>query len=396
MPNSQFGRTAIMYASKLDTTVLLDEILAADIPPMVDWTDHEGQSALHHACSAGAVEAALTLLAYTGVAKAARKDNKGHTPLDCAFRSGHDEVYEVLKECTDMSLPHRPPAPKQNNSSKTCISMHWGEVIGSKEFKVQRAEQGAASSKQWTTVCRDARSAEFTDSPPDVGQAYVYRVAASNEYGWGPFSRPSDFMRIGANSAATAEPSSETRRPFRGAGARVLSTAPCTSRDAGSSAPAATDLGGLSAADEAENVQLAAVAGQLQTDLMAVQVKLKKVLKIVKQFGLPTKFVKELSGLELRQTEQALLIAAQRVSDERVKRCMSAANGQQKECVICLGELKTVVLLPCKHLCLCDSCAASFFQQARGSCGVAQLESQTSSICPVCRQQVDSHLRVYR
>jgi hypothetical protein len=50
------------------------------------------------------------------------------------------------------------------------------------------------------------------------------------------------------------------------------------------------------------------------------------------------------------------------------------------ECVICLIEARDTAILPCRHLCLCNSCA-----------DVMRLRSQN---CPICRQEIKSLLQV--
>lgn len=49
-------------------------------------------------------------------------------------------------------------------------------------------------------------------------------------------------------------------------------------------------------------------------------------------------------------------------------------------CVICITDPKTVALLPCRHLCLCQNCATILRQQ--------------SNKCPMCRSIVDSIIQV--
>ncbi len=46
-------------------------------------------------------------------------------------------------------------------------------------------------------------------------------------------------------------------------------------------------------------------------------------------------------------------------------------NPNESTCVICLTDIRNVLLLPCRHLCLCGSCAENLkFQSAN---------------CPICR-----------
>jgi len=389
-----------MYASRLDSTFVLDELLSAQIPPRADLVDFEGQAALHHACSVGAVEAALTLLAYLGPGIATTRDNKGHSPLDCAFGNGHDEVYAVLQECADLTLPDRLEPPVQDKSCTRNIRFMWTATLNMQEYKIQRSHHSLGQDAVWRTVLKHSKVNSFTDKTAAVGETYVYRVAAANCYGWGPFSRPSGFMRADATSDRSALPSNGMAASVPAAvkdllsrtGSRVINQKPISSE----TLPKVEPWAAMSSAQvqqhgkSTETDHIAAVAASLQLDLADVKLKLKKARSVMKQFGLPDKYVKELSVLELRQVEQSLLVAAQRISDERVKRSVSSTNGQQKECAICLGELKTVVLLPCKHLCLCDTCATALLQRAsEGREGLA-------AVCPVCRQPVTDHVRVFR
>ena len=41
------------------------------------------------------------------------------------------------------------------------------------------------------------------------------------------------------------------------------------------------------------------------------------------------------------------------------------------ECVVCLSDVRDTLILPCRHLCLCNSCADTLRYQANN--------------CPICR-----------
>lgn len=46
-------------------------------------------------------------------------------------------------------------------------------------------------------------------------------------------------------------------------------------------------------------------------------------------------------------------------------------SDNSSECVVCLSDLRDTLILPCRHLCLCNSCADTLRYQA--------------SNCPICR-----------
>jgi len=55
-------------------------------------------------------------------------------------------------------------------------------------------------------------------------------------------------------------------------------------------------------------------------------------------------------------------------------------TSHQEECVICLSEPRNSVVLPCRHLCLCNQCAEELRYQ--------------SNKCPICRGPVRSLLKI--
>ncbi len=416
---AQQGQTALMIASRHGHTSVVDELLAASIPAVISLADYDGRTALHHACSAGSAECALTLLAHGGSEIATIKDMKGHTAIDCAFIGGHDEVYAVICECTSIQLPERPLPVRQvpSEPDSVAIKIEWDAVSGSDSYKVQRAARRAEGEVSWNTVQREHMHTSWTDHTVKVGSIYVYRVAAVNKYGHGAFSRPSSFMRVtddrsalesfssplreageklsGATLAASSASQSKitTQRTKNAATDDSLGKSTRSSASGSTQPPSSVQAQAQIQAEaqaQAQSQYAISLASNLQVELAETRQQLKQAKNIVKQFGLPFKYVKNLSLLELQQVQQALLVAARRISDERVKRTVAQSSGKQKECVICLGETKTIVLLPCKHLCLCSSCAKVFFERIPEQAGAS------TAACPVCREAVTAHMQIYR
>ncbi|XP_050446754.1 E3 ubiquitin ligase RNF157 isoform X2 [Cataglyphis hispanica] len=78
--------------------------------------------------------------------------------------------------------------------------------------------------------------------------------------------------------------------------------------------------------------------------------------------------LQEIYGIENKNTENA-----KQGSDEDTE-----DNGS--ECVICMSDVRDTLILPCRHLCLCNSCADSLRYQANN--------------CPICRAPFRALLQI--
>jgi len=55
-------------------------------------------------------------------------------------------------------------------------------------------------------------------------------------------------------------------------------------------------------------------------------------------------------------------------------------------CVICMENSKNIVLLPCKHMCLCSICSIEYMNQE---------SNQGKQKCPLCKEKIKSIMKVY-
>jgi hypothetical protein len=80
------------------------------------------------------------------------------------------------------------------------------------------------------------------------------------------------------------------------------------------------------------------------------------------------------------EMKQALAVVESR-KQELIKRETVAKEGMLLGilCTICLDKNRSVVLMPCRHLCLCEACA-----------GLRQLRD-----CPICRQRITCKIVVF-
>ncbi|XP_022228859.2 uncharacterized protein LOC111078471 [Drosophila obscura] len=53
-------------------------------------------------------------------------------------------------------------------------------------------------------------------------------------------------------------------------------------------------------------------------------------------------------------------------------------------CVVCMERRTNIVILPCRHLCLCAECSVQM-----------QRYMDLGAACPICRESIDAYLRVY-
>lgn len=58
---------------------------------------------------------------------------------------------------------------------------------------------------------------------------------------------------------------------------------------------------------------------------------------------------------------------------------------EKRTCVVCQDQVKTVLVLPCRHMCLCVECAHEITAQ----------RNSTRRICPLCRTRMQTVMNIY-
>ena len=82
--------------------------------------------------------------------------------------------------------------------------------------------------------------------------------------------------------------------------------------------------------------------------------------------------------------DQAKIVAEMELLETRLGlKSPSKVSEDSTLCVVCIQEVKTHILLPCGHKCLCRVCATPYIQR------------NTSLTCPMCRENVQSVQRVF-
>mgnify|MGYP002260079235 CR=1 FL=1 len=58
---------------------------------------------------------------------------------------------------------------------------------------------------------------------------------------------------------------------------------------------------------------------------------------------------------------------------------------EQNLCIVCQTEMKNIVLMPCRHMCMCKNCCAQLFRTQR----------YQRKTCPLCRNIITSTMEIY-
>ncbi|WAR31251.1 RNF26-like protein, partial [Mya arenaria] len=67
------------------------------------------------------------------------------------------------------------------------------------------------------------------------------------------------------------------------------------------------------------------------------------------------------------------------MSPEDLKRCI-ALEKEKRICVVCQDQNKSVLILPCRHMCLCVDCGDQ----------IARSRSRSRRVCPLCRTKINT------
>ncbi|XP_073822186.1 uncharacterized protein [Musca autumnalis] len=61
----------------------------------------------------------------------------------------------------------------------------------------------------------------------------------------------------------------------------------------------------------------------------------------------------------------------------------TANNDSVLNCIVCLERTRNILLLPCKHICLCSNCADRI------------MDERGIKFCPLCRQDINQTLEIF-
>ena len=83
-----------------------------------------------------------------------------------------------------------------------------------------------------------------------------------------------------------------------------------------------------------------------------------------------------------RLEEQMTTLALQTTADSHAAASSASTISSKQDskgvCIVCMEEEKSVLLMPCKHLCMCKGCTDKLIAQS----------GRRKAMCPVCRNLI--------
>jgi hypothetical protein len=146
--------------------------------------------------------------------------------------------------------------------------------------------------------------------------------------------------------------------------------------------------------------QLREVVATLRADLDDASARSRFLEEELSRYSASARALAELSVEELAALEATLedsVKAVRQAKERRLQEALLAKGGGDADavsrtlCSVCLTRPKTILFLPCKHLCACSGCADRIMRPPGGAASAPRKEP----MCPICRAPVEQVLDVY-
>lgn len=130
-----------------------------------------------------------------------------------------------------------------------------------------------------------------------------------------------------------------------------------------------------------QNKQLVEELTSLNLQLQTQDTQINSMEEVIKRLRGDEKMLAGYGIEDCEALENELKASLSRVEKRKAVliRSQIEAQKEQRLCVICQENEKTVVLLPCRHLCLCDGCSVH----------------SALDMCPLCREAIVHKISVF-
>lgn len=147
-------------------------------------------------------------------------------------------------------------------------------------------------------------------------------------------------------------------------------------------------------ADSEEARELRELLQTMQLDLEEEQGKRRVMEAELARYTAAPSALAAMSVEELTGLESALEASVRQVRGVKERKMKEALGDEMNRtlCSVCLVNPKTILFLPCKHLCACAECAGRIMRPGGGGGGGGDKKEPQ---CPICRKPVAQILDVY-
>lgn len=164
------------------------------------------------------------------------------------------------------------------------------------------------------------------------------------------------------------------------------------SSDAGSSSDWKDDDSSHAAGHHGDASELRDLLRTLQLDLEEEQARRRIIESELSRYTASASALSSMSVDDLTALEKTLeesLKSARAAKEKRMKEALGDEMSRTM-CSVCLSKPKTILFLPCKHLCACSECANRIMKPVPDNKG-----ARKEPACPICRVAVREVLDVY-
>ena len=335
-PNwTQDGETALIAAARKGYAQVVSELLENDADPMI--LDGLGRNALHWACENG-FEEVVKVLVQQGMEFSTARDQSGMSALDLASRSGHESIVQWLnvlhRDSKDGKIQVRRPRYRSSGKKRNVLT----EIVKSRQPARTTRDQLLRDIDERRKSRRDQQQQKKTEDVVIQTKKQEHHAEHMTH-----LRRRCEDLERQYNDAS-----------------RLIKTLEQKEKHARDQVKSEIHK-----------------QWQMEEKLKASNEKIADLSKKLDRIQCEDSYLCDRGPTELDEIESELKTALERISKERARRLQDHMDPHL--CVVCMENRKTILIMPCRHLCLCKDCSS--------------LSNMTN--CPLCRKLIENRIGVF-
>ena len=351
----------------------------------VNWTSADGDACIHAACRRGHADTVSILLRNGANVNAVGKD--GLTPLHiCAKRGDADCVSALLMEARDTGLDVTLKTPDGATAMDFARSSKVKSIVDRLANAGAREGSGVVKSNEFRTAMSSPTSGKAEAKESGAGKGVSRRGIAEGKAsaagGDSKSDSPKRSYQLMGNDRGVSSGGSDSAVVNDAGSMAALRKILETEQRERRSAESSVDM------MRAQIDMMRDMMEELKGEIMAMQNKvvdaradkeaLTAQLEFIRGGDLETAGRDHCDRLEKQTRDVLARIQERRVVIEREEESRGKPD-ERRLCVVCVETEKSIVLLPCRHMCLCEACS----------------EHKAMTQCPLCRRQIINKFSVF-